>query len=381
MAIINRGCRFLGMRGIKYVFSFMSLLCVRHAGAQVTGGQFAMEFLRLSTSPHTSALGGISVANPDNDISLVAQNPAMMRPGLHNQLSLNYNSFYGDINIMNLQYGYHVPGINTSFFGGVQYLNYGSFFETDNTGNINGDFHAVDYSVTVGASRTYLEHWRYGAAIKWAGSALYQSSATALLVDIGVNYFDTATLWDFGATAKNMGSMVKKYDKTNGAEPLPFDLQIGISKKFKHMPLRIFTTIHHLYEWDVRYDNPTDNISTNILGTTDSSKLNETHFADKLFRHFIFGAELALGKHLLITGSYNYLHRKELAISTKTGAAGFAFGVGIDLNKFQIHYARNYYHIAGAYNEIGLNFAMNKLLSIGKANGKKLWKAEYPDWN
>ncbi len=370
-----------GMRGLKTFFTLLGLLYYTLATGQVTGGQFAMEFLRMANSPHVSALGGISVANPDNDISLALQNPAMMRPGLHNQLALSYNSFYGGIKIMNLQYGYHSQKLNTSFFGGVQYLNYGSFSETDNTGNIIGDFHGVDYAVTVGASRKYGEHWRYGAAVKFAQSKYAEYGATAALVDVGVNYYDTASLIDFGIVAKNMGSMITKYNPDKTAEPLPFDLQLGISKRFKHMPLRLYATLHHLYEWDIRYDNPTDNITTNILGTTDSSKLKGDHTVDKIFRHFIFGAELSIGKRLLATVSYNDLQRRELAVSTKPGKAGFSFGLALNLDKFQVHYARNYYHLAGAYNEIGLNLALNKLFSIGKFGEKVGWGKEYGDWD
>src|SRR5687767_2211330 len=74
------------------------------SGAQVTGGQHAFEFLRLPQSPHISALGGINVSNPSLDVSLGLQNPALMRPALHNQLSLAYNNFYSGISIANLAY-------------------------------------------------------------------------------------------------------------------------------------------------------------------------------------------------------------------------------------------------------------------------------------
>lgn len=130
--------------------------------AQVVGGQDAFEYLRLSNAPHVSALGGMNVANTDDDISLALQNPALMRPALHNMLELNYNSFYSDISVMNLQYGYNVPRIATAFDFGVQYLNYGTFTQTDDVGNILGDFKASEYAITVGASRAYGDHWRYG---------------------------------------------------------------------------------------------------------------------------------------------------------------------------------------------------------------------------
>jgi len=350
------------------------------AVAQVTGGQSAFEYLTLSNAPHISALGGISVADPDNDIAFALQNPAMMRPGMHNELELVYNNYYSGINIMNLQYGYDAPKINTSFFFGVQYLNYGAFPETNSIGNVIGDFHAVDYALTLGASRSYLEHWRYGADIKWAGSALYQYKGSAALVDVGVNYFDTANLFDIGIVAKNMGVMIRKYDPNNPSEPVPFDLQLGASKKFKHLPLRLIVTAQHIYEWDIRYDNPADLTNTNSLGTTDTASDKGSHFGDILFRHFIFGAELTLAKRITITASYNDLERKELALQTDPGLAGFAFGAGINLNKFQVHYARSYYYISGAYNEISITMALNKLFGLNQLGEKIGWNKENPDW-
>lgn len=364
-------------------WSVCGLLCaglVSDATAQVAGGRFAMEFLRMPNAPHISALGGINVANTDQDISFALQNPSLMRPGLHNQLGLNYNSYYAGINVMNLQYGYHVEDIKTSFALGVQYLNYGSFDGTDAIGNQYGTFRASDYAISLGASRQYLEHWRYGMAIKLANSTLYDQSATALMADVGITYNDTVSLWTVGVVAKNMGGMIKRYNTNNSAEPIPFDLQIGISKQFKHLPLRLMATIHHLYEWDIRYNNPDDVNPGSLFGTEDSTAKKKSYFADKLFRHFIFGAEISLAKRLTISAGYNHLRRGELSIKDRTALAGFSFGAGIYLNKFQVHYARSYYHVAGAYNEFGINMMLNKLIGLGKGGEKMHWNTEYPDW-
>lgn len=360
--------------------TFMLLMAGYSSRAQVTGGQYAFEFLRLSNSAHVSALGGITVANPDNDISFAQQNPAMMRPGMHNQLQLTYNNFYADIKIMNLQYGYYKPKLKTAFFFGVQYLNYGSIDQTDPISNKIGSFHAVDYALTLGASKSYLEHWRYGASIKYAHSVLGDYKASAIVADAGINYYDTSILLDIGIVAKNMGAMVKKYVPSNPTEPMPFDLQLGVSKRFKHLPLRLFTTIHHLYEWDIRYANPADLTGTNALGGSDTASDKGSHFTDKLFRHFIFGAELTLAKRLTVTVSYNTLQRRELAVSTQTGLAGFGLGLGLHLNKFDIHYGRTYYHIAGPYNEFSLTMSLNKLFGLGNFGEKHNWNTEYPDW-
>lgn len=372
--------RFKTMRLLRCAVAGMLLSVSDSSFAQITGGQYAFEYLRLSNAPHVSALGGISIANPSDDIALALQNPAMMRPALHNMLELTYNDYYAGIKVMNMQYGYHVPKLNTSFFFGIQYLNYGTLEYTDPIGNSYGTFHAADYSLAFGASRKYLEHWRYGADIKWAHSTLADYRASAAMVDVGVNYYDTASKFDFGVAAKNMGVMVKRYNTTNPTEPVPFDLQMGVSKRFRHVPLMLFATLHHLYEWDIRYSNPDDLIGTNALGKTDTASDKGSHFGDKLFRHFIFGAEITFAKRVTITASYNDLQRQELKVSTQTGMAGFAFGLGLHLNRFEVHYARTYYHIAGPYNELGITMALNKLFGLGPTGEHIHWSATYPDW-
>jgi hypothetical protein len=360
-------------------FLLSSLVFVT-AHAQVTGGRFTMEFLRLSNSPHVSALGGINVVNPERDIAFAFQNPALMRPGLHNMLGLNHNFYYAGISSSNLQYGYHVQKIETSFMFGVQYLNYGDFTQTDNIGTQIGTFKANEFAFTLGASRQYKEKWRYGVATKVARSVLYDKSALAFLADVGIVYNDTASLWTFSGVAKNMGFMGAKFNPDAPAEPLPFDLQLGVSKRFAHIPLRLMATAHHLYEWDVRYNNPADVENGNLFGSQDTTTKQKSYFSDKLFRHFIFGAELTFAKRVTVSASYNHLRRGELALKERTASAGFAFGVGVNLNKFQVHYARSYYHVAGAYNEIGFNMALNKITGIGKFGDKIGWSNTYPDW-
>jgi len=347
-------------QGLRNLLALFCLLFSLTGAAQVTGGEHVFEFLNLPQSPHISALGGANVSNADADVSLALQNPAQMRPVMHNELSLSYNSYYSGISIANLAYGYHSPKLNTSFILGIQYLNYGTFDAYDNIGNPTGSFRANDFSISLGASHSYLERWRYGGAIKLAHSSYADKVASGLLADIGITYTDTANLIVLGATAKNIGFMVQHF-AGSPAEPLPFDLQLGISKRFAHLPLRVMATMHHLYEWDIRYNNAADIESSSLLSTTDSSDYTKAHFGDKLLRHFIFAAELSLGKSLTLGVAYNHLQRGELVIKDKTGVAGFSFGVGVNLKKFQVHYARRYYHIAGAYNEFGLTMNLNKL--------------------
>lgn len=366
------------MQWMKWTGVALLVIGFSTAKGQVAGGQHAFEFLRLSNAPHISALGGINVASPAPDIAFALQNPALMRPGLHNQLGLNYNNYYSGIHLMNLGYGYHAEKIETSFALGVQYLNYGNFIQTDAAGYEYGDFKASDFAINLGASRSYGAHWRYGATLKLAASQLGETGATAFLADVGVLYYDTASLWTVAAVAKNMGFMAKRYNPGNPAEPLPFDLQLGIAKRFRHVPFRLMATIHHLYTWNIRYDNPADRTNPNLFGG-DTTTSEKSYFADKLFRHFIFAGEFLIGKRIGVSAGYNHLRRGELGLKERQALAGFSFGLALYLDKIQVHYARSYYHVAGAYNEIGFNFALNKLMGLGKTGDKIRWNADYGD--
>ncbi len=355
---------------------FFLILSAPQLQAQVVGGQRAFEYLRMSNSAHVSALGGYVPASLDNDVSFTLQNPSLLSPRYHNQLAVGYNMYYAGISIANLQYAYHVAPLNTDFGFGVQYLNYGGMSHTDMFGNVLGEVRAADYAIQFSASRQYKENWRYGATVKWAHSMLGDRSAMAVLADIGISYLDTVNLWSIGVVAKNVGLTLKKYNPANSAEPLPFDLQIGISKQLQNVPLRLFMVAHHLYEWDVRYNNPADKVNNSLIQEEDNDT-DKKYFIDKLFRHLNFGAEIIIGKRITISGAYNHIRRSELGVNEAKGMAGFSFGAGVNLNKLQVRYARSYYGSAGAYNEFGLSFQLNKFFGIGNKTEPWGWNKTY----
>jgi hypothetical protein len=344
--------------------------------AQVIGGSRVFEFLRLSASPHISALGGMVVANPSPDLMMGYGNPALLRPEFHSTLGLNHNIYYAGSQFSNFLYAHHVDEWNTTLGVGVQFLNYGKFTYTDGLGNIYGEGQASDYAIHLIASKSYKERWRYGAAIKFAQAQYTNGKSSALAADIGVVYADTNNKWYVGGAFKNAGYQIKRFDPSIDRQPLPFDLQIGVTKKFKKAPFSIMVLAHHLYTWDIRYDNPTDANNTSLL-FGDENKKEKNYFADKLFRHFVFAADVQLGKRLELSVGYNHLRRSELALDEKKGASGFSFGAGLYLNKFVIHYARSYYHIVGPFNEIGINIKLNQLIGLGNMGGKINWSEKY----
>jgi hypothetical protein len=346
---------------------FISNYCI----AQITGGQNVMPFLKIPNSAHASAMGGIVVSNPSNDIMLGFSNPALLRPQFNNHLGLSQNFYVAGSKISNVGYALYKPKLKTTFGALLTYLDYGSFNANTINGTSNGTFKAADVAIQLNASRAYLSKWHYGAALKIANSKLFYYNSLAILSDFGVVYHDTAKQVYFGMCAKNIGFQLKQFSNTNGNEPLPFDMQIGISKKLLKAPFRFNIVAHHLYQWDIRYNNPADVVSSNIFGT-DTSTATKYYFADKLFRHFNFGVDLVLGKNIEINMGYSHLRRSELALTEKKGLTGFSFGVGLNFSKLQIHYAHNQYHLASGYNEIGLNFNMQNAFGIGKKTATDL---------
>lgn len=329
--------------------------------SQTLGGSTVFNFLKLSNTPQLTALGGINISNISRDIGLAFNNPALLRSNMHTQTHLSFNSLKGGVSNYHLMAGLYQEKLNTNFAVGVQYMNYGSIPQTDMSGNINGEFRPVDYVVQLSASRQYMSKWHYGAAVKFIHSSygIYRSSGIAM--DIGISYFDSASLWQASFVAKNMGAQLKAYTGSE-KEELPFDLQLGISKRLANAPLQFSITAWHLQRFDIRYE---DTVFNNENGFDQNGK-GKDHFVDKLFRHIVIGAQCFVTDKLELSIGYNHMRRKELNVGQGNGMNGFSLGAGALFKKLQIRYARSWYQRDLAFNQFGLSLRLNDYLGAGK---------------
>ncbi|MBO9203958.1 MULTISPECIES: type IX secretion system protein PorQ [Niastella] len=337
------------------------LFILAHSNAQTVGGNTVYNFLKLSNTPQLTALGGINITNQTHDIGLAFNNPALLRPEMHTQTTMVFNSFYAGIKNYHLMSGYHANALNTTFAAGINYFSYGSIAETDMTGNVLGAMRPADYVVQVSATRQYGERWHYGVTAKFIHSSygIYRSSGIAM--DMGIAYADSANLWQASLVAKNMGAQVKQYTGTASGD-LPFDLQLGISKRLAHAPLQFSLTFFQLHKFDTRYN---DTLFNNETGLAQDSK-EKKYIFDKFFRHVILAVQLYVGDKVEVTAGYNYLRRKELNITNAgNGLNGFSMGVGVLFKKIQIRYARSYYQNNSSYNQFGLNLRLNDYFGSG----------------
>lgn len=346
----------------------LAILVAGNISAQTLGGSTVFNFLRLPATPQLSALGGINISKVSDDIGMAANNPALLQPGMHTQMNAAFTGLYDGVNNYHLSLGYHHKKINTTFLWALNYINYGSTRQTDASGNLLGQFSPADWVMQLSASRAYLQKWKYGATLKFIHSNYGQYSANGIAMDVGVQYYDSAKLFSASVLAKNMGTQLKAYEGTDHAD-LPFDLQVGITKRLENSPFGFSFTAHHLHQFDITYnDEPFNN--DNGFENAGSKKIT----FDKLFRHVVLAGNIYIGDKLELAVGYNYLKRKELSIGKSgNGLTGFSLGVSLLLNKMAIRYARSQYQNNTAYNQLGINMTLNKYFGLGKWGEKIGW--------
>ncbi len=341
-----------------YILILVSILS-HSSTAQVTGGQSVLVGLTLESSPRVTALGGYVVSCPSGDVDFSVQNPALLDSTMDGHASINFLDYYAQTNTYSIAYAKYRPDLKTTFSTAFIYDHYGDFTRTDETGTVLGEYSALDYLWQLSASRYYRDRWSYGASLKFGGAQYAGYSSFALLLDAGVYYTDTARGLSLGAVAKNIGLQLKKFNTSIPSEPLPFDFQIGLTKKFAHLPFRLSVVAHHFFQWNIRYDNPAD-VSRDVLFGDDAAESEQSYFFDKFFRHFTFGGEILLGKKLHMTLAYNHLRRSELTIKNARGLGGFSMGLDLYYKKWSLHYGKAVYNQVGGTNHLGLNLYLGE---------------------
>ncbi|MFN8285803.1 MAG: type IX secretion system protein PorQ [Chitinophagales bacterium] len=319
---------------MKRSLFFLFLLTVSAAYAQI-GGDNTYTFLKLSPDARITALGGTNITIYEHDLNTQLANPASLNRKMNTQASFGTVIYPGGVNFGNVAYArrFKVPGV---FGFGLQYIAYGKFKETDEVANVLGNFSAGEMNLYAGYAYQFGKLFSVGANGKFIYSQLGPYSSVGMATDLGFTINDTAHQVTASIVAKNIGGQFKPYTKGGAREPIPFDLQAGISFGFKGMPFRIHATFHNLYRWDIRYDNPADNQQTDLFA--DTSAKPKKYIADKLFRHVIIGVEFNIKKIVRIDVAYNHLRQQELRLTTRRGVPGLSFGLGVRIRQFDFSY-------------------------------------------
>ena len=330
----------------NFVIYILVLLFANNVNAQIGGGN-TFDFLTLTNSARSASMGGDLISIQDDDLNLTFENPSLLNPNNSNQLVLNYVNYFSDINFGYAAYAMDFGKVGT-FSTGMHYLNYGEFQHTDVTGAILGEFTAAEYSFNILYSKPIDSLFNFGINLKTIYSSLETYTSFGMAIDAGITYYNSKNKLLFTAVVKNLGSQIKPY-VPNNYEPLPFDLQLGFSKKMAHAPFLISIVAHHLHKFDLTFENPQDpdNIPDPITGEVKQKNWFEEN-GDKVMRHLIFGMEITPLKGFYLRLGYNHMRHQEMKLYTENGFAGVSWGVGIRIYKFNFSYGNAIYHFAGS---------------------------------
>jgi len=327
------------------LFLFFLIGFTSTATAQI-GGSKIYEFLNLPASARITALGGKHITVRDDDLAFAVANPALLSDSMHNQLTFNHSFFIGDIGQGFAGYGRHSKKLNTTFLFGIQYINYGDFLNTDEFGNITGDFNASENAITIGAGRSIYERLDVGANLKVITSQFESYNSFGLTTDLSAVYHVDEKGFTATMLFRNIGRQIATYRDGN-REEAPFELLFGISKRLKHLPFRFSVTAQHLERWNLLYDNPNSQENTFFLG---EEQVTKNEWVDNLFRHLIFSGEFLFGQkeNFRLRFAYNHFRKQDLSVNNLRSLAGFSGGIGFKIRRFRFSYGLGVYHLGGS---------------------------------
>ncbi len=317
-------------------FMFYALL----SAAQI-GGTRTFPFLNLDHSARISAAGGSLITVRDNDISLAYHNPALLNKSMHNHASLSYMNYLAGINNAYGGYVRHYDSIGT-FSANVFFVDYGKMQGYDEDGNTTHPFTAQDYNFQIGYGKHLKDKLWIGANFNFIYSALGAYVSTAGAFNLGAIYFNKDKRFTTALVIKNLGVQFIPY-YGNHNEPLPLDIQLGISKKLKFNPLRFSIIAHDLQTWDLTYFN-TNKRNKTIDLETQKERVEKIPVSEKIMRHFNFTSELLFSDNFNVLFGYNYQRRKELSPEQRRVLTGFSWGLTFNLLKYRFTYGMASYY-------------------------------------
>jgi len=311
--------------------SFFALLFAGFAlTATAQESQTEYNFLRLPASAHAAALGGENITIIEDDPALMFSNPALAASVNDKTIGLSYMNYMDGVNYMSASFN-KILKEKATLAGGIQYVNYGKMKQTDENNVQSGEFSASDIAIDAIFSYQLSERIVGGITAKFIMSYIGSYSSMAAGIDLGVNYYDPDREWSISAVAKNLGGEVKAYDEEFGKMPL--DLQVGVSKTFTALPVRLSATLVDL-----------------------------THYNYSFKNHIILGADVLLSQSLWIGAGHNFRRVEEMKISDgeseSSHGAGLSFGAGLNLERFKLNVAYGKYHVSSSSLVVNAAFSL-----------------------
>lgn len=307
---------------VLLIISCLPLHLFAQEGDEVFG------FLRYPTSSRANALGGHTVSLIERDPSLIFHNPGLLGGEMDGMVNLNYMNYISDINIGSASFT-KARGERGAWGIGASFISYGSFKKTSVNNDQEGTFSAKDINLTALYAHDLSERWRGGIAIKFLYSSFERYSAFGLCADVGLSYYNSDKGFSFGFALKNMGAQLKSYNEER--QKLPWDIQMGVSKKMENAPIRISVTAMYLNKWEIDY---IDKVNLERKNT----------FFKTLTRHLVFGVDYVPSENFWLGIGFNPKTNQDMSLETGNKLGGFSFGGGVRIHKFDVSASVARYH-------------------------------------
>lgn len=336
----------------KIYVSFLFTLLVLAGRAQI-GGESTYQFLDLTNSARIAALGGTQVAILDTvDLNLPYHNPSLLHEAMSKRLLVNYVNYFADVNYGYASYAMSFEEIG-NFALGMHYINYGSFDEATEGGELTGStFKAAEYALNLIYSNSY-KHLHYGATLKPIFSQFETYRSIGIAADLGLSFTSKSGLTTVGMVARNIGSQITTYYENGDREKIPFNLQAGISQRLKHAPVIFSGTLQNLSQWKLYTPDEEPDFDT------ESVYLREESFGKQFMRHLVLGVEILPSDNFILRAGYNYQRRQELMFDDRASVVGFSAGFGLRIKRFRLDYGISRFHLAGSSNLFSVAINLN----------------------
>ena len=306
-------------------------------------GNDGYAILRFPTSSRVGALGGYSVSLVEADPSLAFHNPALLGGETDSKLNMNYINYIADVNIGSVVFT-KAFGERSAWGVGATYINYGSMREMTIDNDYLGTFSAQDIGLHVFYSYDLSEKWRGGLSMKALYSTISDYYSFGLAVDAGLSYFNPETDFSIGIALKNTGAQLKSY--YDERQRVPWDFQLGLTKRMAHAPIRFSATAMYLNQWKF---TPIDRTSTE----------KGDGFMETALKHLVFGVELLPSDNVWIGIGLNPKTRMDMNLASGNALGGFTIGGGIKVSRFEIGAAIARYHPAATSFMASLTMALS----------------------
>lgn len=327
-------------------------LIVVAISAAAQDGSSAYQYLNITSSSRIYGLGGVNITAVEDELSVTDQNPALLGPEMDNQIFIDYMRYLGQSNFAGARYA-HAVGERGAWSAGIRYFGYGKMQGTDEFGNPTSSFSPSDVNFNGSFSYDITDRLRGGITLKLLYSSYESYSAFAVGTDLGINYYDPDHELSLSAVVANLGGQLKRFNTTY--DLLPFDIRLGIAKKFGTLPIRFSITAWQLTKWHLPFYETGD-------GTTDEEfKVKDTFFSN-LFRHLIFGVDFIPSERFYVALGYNYKSRTDMSTYKRSFVSGFSLAAGLNLRRFNVGLAIAQPHSGATTFMLNLNLNLNDIL-------------------